>query len=46
MPLIIEHGERTVFDAGLAALGYPGTWATHNFECGRMKRHLSKGDYS
>jgi hypothetical protein len=42
VPIIARHGERLVDDAGRAALGYPGTWATDRHEIYAIKKYLEK----
>ena len=40
IPFLAKCGEKTVFHAGIAALGYPGTWATRKSEISKMEEYL------
>jgi hypothetical protein len=39
---LVVYGERAVHEAGIAVLGYPGLWATENFEAKKIHDYLNQ----
>ena len=42
--LILAHGEKVVFDAGIECLGFPGTLITHRGEAEKLEAYIYNKD--